>query len=678
MKYVICWNALWCTILVAQMHIPVHIIQYRADVQLDEQNAELEGTLSLWLRVASDSIRTVEFIAPTNIDINAIRDNNNDRLLYRRVPNKKNFYQYSARLPAVRFAGDSIAMTVEFNATVDTSSFSTLFINPREFLLRHSSEISWLPYFGNDSAHNVSLHLSVSNRFRIVHSSLPDSTRLTEELQTWYYSHNGSALLDEFFSLCGSTTVTELVRQSADSTFTVKLVVDTSRFYVPFADSLLTYLAHAGEYYINNSGIPLKPFTHTFACVGNNDIHEQFFSVGSLTIVRNSPAYSVFDSTVFTQSLHNIWLIELARRFSFTSNDSNALFYDGWAGYLATRYILATFPQGDVELRERQNIITQILSFYPTRPLAAGRSHRKYETDMLLHKGRYFFLMLEYLLNRESFDTVMKNMYADFFRQRITIFDYQQLCEKEYGSSLQWFFDQWLYRSSIPEFSLQWETQRTPRGTTTAIVTVEQRGEVFVMPLTLVFTIGTKKIPKRVLVNQSVQQFTFSFAALPSSVELDPQLKVLRWLLDLRILAHARSSRLFHVYEKDISTAEREALLTLNLDPINATGAAPMAYYSLGILAVLQNDNDKAKEYFLQSMQASINLQPSLYSLLSLIRYGNVLELEGNRSNALPVYQRAIDEGMRNPSLFAPVISAAEYYLRQPFGPVETLWNDYY
>lgn len=678
MRYVVCWSALWCSMLVAQAHIPIHIVRYHADVHLDEQNAEIEGTLSLWLRVARDSLSTIEFSALSNIEINAIRDNNEDRFSYRRTPSERNSYHYIISLPAVRRAGDSIFVNVAFSGTFDTSSFASLFINPREFILLHSSSISWLPYWGTDTAERGSLYVTTSPRFRVVHGSPPDSTLLTKEQQTWYYSHAGAVLLDEFFSFCGSTTVTELVKRSADSTSTVKLVIDTTRFYLRFADSLLTYLVDAAEYFTKNTGLSPKLFTHTFACIGNNSINEQHFSTGTLTFLRNSPAYSVFDSSLFTHSMNNLWLLELARRFAFPCNDSNALFNDGWAGYLATRYILAAFPQGTVELRERHDVITQILSFYPTKPLAAGRSHRRYETDMLLYKGRYIFLMLDYVLNRESFDTVVKKMYVDFSQQRMTIPDFQRLCEKEYGSSLQWFFEQWLYRSSIPEFSLQWKTQRNPRGTTEVIVTIEQRGEVFTMPLTLVFALGVKKIPKRVLVNQSVQQFTFSFAAAPSSVELDPHLNILRWLLDLRIFAHARSSRLFYLYEKNISTAEREALLALDLDPINATGAAPMAYYSLGVLAVLQNDNDKAKEYFLLSMQSSTNEQSSLYSLLSLIRYGNVLELEENRSNALSMYQRAIDEGMKNPAHYAPVISAAEQYLREPFGSPETLWNDYY
>ena len=124
--------------------------------------------------------------------------------------------------------------------------------------------------------------------------------------------------------------------------------------------------------------------------------------------------------------------------------------------------------------------------------------------------------------------------------------------------------------------------------------------------------------------------------------------------------------------------SEQEALLTLQLDPNNNTGTAPIAYFSLGKIAVIKNDPDKAKELFLKAMQSAATDEAQLYPLLSLVRYANIVEMEGKRNEALPLYQRAILEGKKNPLIYAPVIVEAEKYLRTEFISSEELWYGLY
>jgi len=64
--------------------------------------------------------------------------------------------------------------------------------------------------------------------------------------------------------------------------------------------------------------------------------------------------------------------------------------------------------------------------------------------------------------------------------------------------------------------------------------------------------------------------------------------------------------------------------------------------------------------------------------LLSLVRFANVLEMDGSRQEAIALYERAIAEGSKNPSLYAPVIIEAERYLLQPFVSSDDLWYGLY
>ena len=269
-------------------------------------------------------------------------------------------------------------------------------------------------------------------------------------------------------------------------------------------------------------------------------------------------------------------------------------------------------------------------------------------------------------------------MFIHYFAKNISLKEFQLLCEQEYGSSLEWFFQQYLYRSTIPEFVLQWKTEKNVRGNFNVTVTIDQRGDRFTMPLSLLFTFGSRPLVKQIFVEQQQQIFTFLFSSSPTRIELDPNYTVLQWILDLRILAHAHTSRLFRVFNKDVSTSEREALLTLQLDPNNNTGAAPIALFSLGKLAVIENNLEKAKEYFLQAMQVTAVDEAQLYSLLGLVRYANILEMEGDRDEAVKLYQRAISEGEKNPAVFAPAIIEAGKYLHNKFISSDALWYGVY
>jgi ATP/maltotriose-dependent transcriptional regulator MalT len=132
------------------------------------------------------------------------------------------------------------------------------------------------------------------------------------------------------------------------------------------------------------------------------------------------------------------------------------------------------------------------------------------------------------------------------------------------------------------------------------------------------------------------------------------------------------------VYDRDVSNAEREALLTLELDPVNATGSAPIAYFSLGKLSVIEGDREQAKEYFVKAMQSFAVEESALYPLLSLVRFANILEMEGRRTEAIAMYERAITEGYKNPSLYTPAIVEAERYLLRPFVSSDALWFGLY
>jgi hypothetical protein len=656
----------------------IRILEYSVTAAVNERADGIDGTASVWLQVVADSLRTFRFTVPSAIEIEDIRDIDNDRYGYERIPLIRTSLAYAVELPSYRFRNDSFLVTIRFEATFDTSSGAPIFLNSREFVLPYSSGESWLPQFDHTIASRASLRLTVPDNFTIAGGSSFFAAAETEPGTQWEASHRDPVDLRDFFTLTGSIFWTERRRVSADSLVSVSFLYSPLRFNERFADSLAAYLVDAAVYYKRLTGSDSVRFSQRFILVGENQSQDMTLRAGSAVIKRYSPAFTVFDSTVFYRTVRNRWLIELARSFSPVAGNSPPIFDHGWAGYLATKYVLERHGSPSIERRERLDLMVNALSFYPSIPLAAERTTHPYHSDLLSYKGRYFFLMLEHLLGSGSFDTVIFRHYRRSSVTPAGIDDFRMLCEQEYGSSLVQFFNQWLNRSSVPEFAIRWNTENTQRGISLTTVALEQRGDLFSIPITLSFSIGDKSVPKRVLVEQARHSFTFTFSSPPKNVEIDPQFAVLRWVLDLRILAHARSSLFFRVFDRNIVMAKREAELTLELDPVNATGSAPIAYFSLGTVAVIEKDTEQAKELFLKAMQSATVEESSLFPLFSLVRYANILEMEGNRTDAVSLYERAAAEGWKNPSLYASVIIEAEKYLRTPFVTGDDVWYRIY
>ena len=259
-----------------------------------------------------------------------------------------------------------------------------------------------------------------------------------------------------------------------------------------------------------------------------------------------------------------------------------------------------------------------------------------------------------------------------------TIPEFQQLCEEAYGTTLDWFFAEWVYQTGFPELILSTDVTLTNRGNYLLKAKISQRGDVFTTPADLVLSGNLRSLTRRVFIDRQDQEFEFVLPFLPTKSELDPNYCVLRWVPRLRLLAHARTAVSFRVFDRDLANSEREALLTLQLDPNNLTGWNNIALFALGKSAVIKGEITKAEEYFRRASALEANEPTQLYSVLSLVRLGNVLEMEGKRDEAVEMYKLSVTVAERNPALYGVALFEAQMYLREKFVSSDDFWyGDY-
>jgi len=112
-----------------------------------------------------------------------------------------------------------------------------------------------------------------------------------------------------------------------------------------------------------------------------------------------------------------------------------------------------------------------------------------------------------------------------------TIHDFQLTCERVYGKTLGYFFQEWIYGEGFPTYDYSW-TWNALKDSSVLTVNVEQRDtrnnpSFFTMPIDFRITSNGKDTTVTMFNNAQQQSFTMRCDVQPSAVVLDPE----GWLL---------------------------------------------------------------------------------------------------------------------------------------------------
>ena len=159
-----------------------------------------------------------------------------------------------------------------------------------------------------------------------------------------------------------------------------------------------------------------------------------------------------------------------------------------------------------------------------------------YFRNMVYYKGAWVLHMLRHWLGDDLFFACLR-AYADSPGLRYATADsrdFQSVCEKISGKDLEWFFHQWLYRSTNPHLEVEWWNEGVP-GDTDCRVRVRQvqppdpvDGDApYILPLEILLHTAAGDTTVSVTIDSLDQTFRFPVSAPVHSVELDPD----GWLL---------------------------------------------------------------------------------------------------------------------------------------------------
>jgi aminopeptidase N len=153
-------------------------------------------------------------------------------------------------------------------------------------------------------------------------------------------------------------------------------------------------------------------------------------------------------------------------------------------------------------------------------------------------KGAWVLHMLRWVMGDQSFFDALRSYAADprYAYKNATTADFQGVCEAEYGSSLAWFFDQWLTKEGEPTYTYYWKASGSGAGRRVAVKIMQtQPGAVYEMPVEIVLESPGGDVRLREWNRARIENYSFETLEAITSVSVDPD----GWILGDKLAGKA-------------------------------------------------------------------------------------------------------------------------------------------
>jgi aminopeptidase N len=170
--------------------------------------------------------------------------------------------------------------------------------------------------------------------------------------------------------------------------------------------------------------------------------------------------------------------------------------------------------------------------------LAGGPEEAIVETDpfnqgptyagVVYQKGAYVLHMLRTVLGEELFSRCMTDYALACRGRNATLPDFENACTRTAGTSLDWFFDQWVYQPGAIRLTYDYVTRRIAGGKHLLRVAIQQEtDEPYRMPLDIAIKTSDGALRQREMLDGAKAEYEYRLESEPLAVTLDPDCNLL-------------------------------------------------------------------------------------------------------------------------------------------------------
>jgi hypothetical protein len=147
-----------------------------------------------------------------------------------------------------------------------------------------------------------------------------------------------------------------------------------------------------------------------------------------------------------------------------------------------------------------------------------------YFDNVVYDKGAWVLHMLRHVVGNDAFFQILKEYCSDS-RYRFSAAetnDFKGICEAHYGSSLSWFFDEWLTRTDRLGYRWSSKSYRLGGAFNLTIVVDQTQATPYAMPVDCAVTTAAGTINTVLWVNGAHEEFHITLSDSALVVQLDP------------------------------------------------------------------------------------------------------------------------------------------------------------
>ena len=231
----------------------------------------------------------------------------------------------------------------------------------------------------------------------------------------------------------------------------------------------------------------------------------------------------------------NVVIHEIAHQWfgnAVTESDWNDVWLsEGFATYFTLLFIEHAYGRDEFVsgLRaSRQTVLDGDIKTPEYRVVHENLSDMSQVTSaMTYQKGSWVLHMLRQRMGDDRFWAGIRDYYARHRNGSASTADFRRAMERASGLDLAPFFQQWLYRGGVPRIEATWNWDATSKQIVVVLAQV-QKAEPFTLPLEIGIAVaGTALRVERVELTGRTSRFTFAADRQPSSLVLDPDVKLL-------------------------------------------------------------------------------------------------------------------------------------------------------
>jgi tetratricopeptide (TPR) repeat protein len=376
------------------------------------------------------------------------------------------------------------------------------------------------------------------------------------------------------------------------------------------------------------------------------------YSVGTL-LLPSSQFRKDFDIASLARTLAHQWF---PLKIPVKDPATDAWLEDGMAVFASLMYFQSSLSPADFQ-QHVDKALVKALGYEGNTSVRQAGSLEKDNPDyhsLVEYRGAYILRMLQWVIGEDKFKQLIAQYVQAFQNTPASTEAFTKLASQVAGEDLNYFFDQWLNSTGVPEFQEEYTVFRRAEGYK-VMGQIKQDLDLFRMPLELQVQTDGEPEYKRVEVSGQASDFDVMVDRKPKAVVVDPRKKVLRMSNDIRVAVLINRgeefandneyNRAVDEYQKAIDIAGRNSLAMFRMGE---------ALFELGNLQLAAN-------VFRDSLNG--DLEPKWVEVWAYINLGKIYDIRGDRDRALNQYQKAVNTGDDAYSAQAE----AKKYLTEPF-----------